>query len=48
MKQSTIKFIGLVRNNMNFTITCSDSNLILLAHQKMRLEKILNRYKIWK
>ncbi len=43
MKQSTTRFIGLVRNNMNFTITCLASNLKLLAHQQMRLQKIVNR-----
>lgn len=42
MKQSTTRFIGLVRNNMNFTITCLASNLKLLAHQKMKLEKVRN------
>ena len=34
MKQSSTKFIGLVRNNMNFIITCLASNLKLLAYQK--------------
>ncbi len=43
MKQSTTRFIGLVRNNMNFTITCLASNLKLLAHQQMRLQKVVNR-----
>ena len=42
MKQSTTRFIGLVRNNMNFTITCLASNLKLLAHQQMRLQKVVN------
>jgi IS5 family transposase len=42
MKQSTTRFIGLVRNNMNFTITCLASNLKLLAHQQMRLVKVGN------
>jgi IS5 family transposase len=40
MKQSATRFIGLVRNNMNFTITCLASNLKLLAHQQMRLQKV--------
>lgn len=40
MKYHTTRFIGLVRNNMNFVITCMASNLKLLAHQQMRLEKI--------
>ncbi len=39
MKQSTTKFIGLVRNNMNFTIICLASNLKLLAHKQMKLQK---------
>jgi len=42
MKQSTTRFIGLVRNNMNFTITCLASNLKLLAHQQMRLQRVVN------
>ena len=42
MKQSTTRFIGLVRNNMNFTITCLASNLKLLAHQQMKLQKVVN------
>lgn len=42
MKYHTTRFIGLVRNNMNFTITCLASNLKLLAHKQMRLEKIQN------
>ena len=42
MKQSSTRFIGLVRNNMNFTITCLASNLKLLAHQQMRLQKVQN------
>ena len=42
MKQSTTRFIGLVRNNMNFTITCLAANLKLLAHQQMRLQKVIN------
>ena len=42
MKQSTTKFIGLVRNNMNFTIICLASNLKLLAHKQMKLQKVLN------
>ena len=43
MKYHITRFIGLVRNNMNFTLTCLASNLKLLAHQQMRLEKIQNR-----
>ena len=42
MKQSTTRFIGLVRNNMNFTITCLASNLKLLAHQQMKQQKVVN------
>jgi len=40
MKYQTTRYIGLVRNNMNFTITCLASNLKLLAHQRMRLIKV--------
>ena len=36
MKQSTTRFIGLVRNNMNFTITCLAANLRMLAQRQMR------------
>ena len=42
MKYHTTRFIGLVRNNMNFTITCLASNLKLLVNKQMRLEKIQN------
>ena len=40
MKQSTTKFIGLVRNNMNFTITCLAANLKLFAHKQIRMRKL--------
>jgi len=36
MKQATTRYIGLVRNNMNFTLVCIAANLKLLAHKKMR------------
>ena len=36
MNQATTRYIGLVRNNMNFTIVCIAANLKLLAHKKMR------------
>ena len=39
MKQSTTRFIGLVRNNMNFTITCISANLKLFAHKKIKAQK---------
>ena len=42
MKYHTTRYIGLVRNNMNFTITCLASNLKLLAHQQMKLIKVQN------
>lgn len=35
MKQGTTRFIGLVRNNMNFTLVCIAANLRLLAFKKM-------------
>lgn len=43
MKQSTTRFIGLVRNNLNFTITCIAANLKLFAHKKIKLQKVRNR-----
>ena len=39
MKQSTTRFIGLVRNNMNFTIACIAANLKLFAHKKIKAQK---------
>ena len=36
MKGSTTKFIGLVRNNMNFTLTCIATNLRLLGQRQIR------------
>ncbi len=36
MKQSTTRVIGLVRNNMSFTLTCLAANLRLLAQRQMR------------
>jgi len=36
MKQSNTRFIGLVRNSMNFTITCLAANLRMLAQRQMR------------
>jgi len=43
MKQSTTRFIGLVRNNLNFTITCIAANLKLFAHKKIKAQKVRNR-----
>lgn len=43
MQQSTTRFIGLVRNNLNFTITCIAANLKLFAHKKIQAQKV--RYK---
>jgi IS5 family transposase len=43
MNQSTTRFIGLVRNNMNFTITCIAANLKLFAHKKIKVQKVRNR-----
>lgn len=39
MKQSTTRFIGLVRNNMNFTLICLAANLRLLGQRQMRQRK---------
>ena len=36
MKGSTTKFIGLVRNNMNFTLTCIAAKLRLLGQRQIR------------
>jgi len=43
MKQSTTRFIGLLRNNLNFTITCIAANLKLFAHKEMKLQKVKNK-----
>ena len=39
MKGHTTRFIGLVRNNMNFTIACLAANLRLIAYRQMNLKK---------
>jgi IS5 family transposase len=39
MKQSTTRVIGLVRNNMNFTLTCLAANLKMLAQRQIREER---------
>ncbi|QOY51035.1 IS5 family transposase [Candidatus Sulfurimonas baltica] len=43
MKGHTTRFIGLVRNNMNFTIACIAANLRLLAYRQMNMRKSVNR-----
>ena len=43
MKQSHTRFIGLVRNNLNFTITCIAANLKLFAHKKIKAQKAIIR-----
>ena len=40
MKQSTTRFTGLLRNDLNFTITCIAANLKLFAHKKIKLQKV--------
>ncbi len=40
MNQSITRFIGLVRNNLNFTITCIAANLKLFAHKKIKAQKV--------
>ncbi len=40
MKQSTTRFTGLLRNNMNFTITCIAANLKLFAHKKIKTQNV--------
>jgi len=42
MKQSNTRFTGLLRNNLNFTITCIAANLKLFAHKQIRLQKVRN------
>ncbi len=43
MNQSITRFTGLLRNNMNFTITCIAANLKLFAHKKIKAQKVRNR-----
>ncbi|MEA3331293.1 MAG: IS5 family transposase, partial [Campylobacterota bacterium] len=43
MQQSNTRFIGLVRNNLNFTITCIAANLKLFAHKKIKAQKERNK-----
>ncbi len=43
MKQSHTRFTGLLRNNLNFTITCIAANLKLFAHKKIKAQKVVNR-----
>jgi len=43
MKGATTRFTGLVRNNMNFTLTCIAANLRLLGQRQIRLRKELIR-----
>ena len=43
MKQSHTRFTGLLRNNLNFTITCIAANLKLFAHKKRKAQKVVNR-----
>jgi len=43
MKQSVTRFIGLLRNHLNFSITCMAANLKLFAHKQQRMQKVKNR-----
>jgi hypothetical protein len=43
MKGGTTRFIGLVRNNMNFTISCITANLRLIAYRQMNLRKSVSK-----
>jgi len=43
MNQSMTRFTGLLRNNMNFTLTCISANLKLFAHKQIRAQKVKNR-----
>ncbi len=40
LKYNTTRFIGLVRNNLNFTLVCLAVNLKLLAHKQMKLQRL--------
>jgi IS5 family transposase len=42
MKQSHTRIIGLLRNNLNFTITCIAANLKLFAHKRIKAQKVVN------
>ncbi len=42
MKQSTTRFTGLLRNNLNFAITCMAANLKLFAHKQIQAQKVRN------
>jgi IS5 family transposase len=39
LKYNTTRYIGLVRNNLNFTLVCIAANLKLMAHKMMKLQK---------
>ncbi|MGZ8548825.1 MAG: transposase, partial [Sulfuricurvum sp.] len=43
MQGHTTRFIGLVRNNMNFTLACIAANLRVLAYRQMNLKKSVSR-----
>lgn len=43
MKQSITRFTGLLRNHLNFTITCIAANLKLFAHKQIKLQKVSSR-----
>jgi len=43
MKQSHTRFTGLLRNHLNFTITCIAANLKLFAHKKIKAQRVVNR-----
>ena len=43
MKQESTRYIGLLRNNLNFTIVCIAANLKLFAHKQIKLKEVKNR-----
>lgn len=43
MKGSATRFTGLVRNNMNFTLSCIAANLRLIAFKQMNLRKSMGQ-----
>lgn len=40
MQQSHTRFIGLLRNNLNFTLVCIAANLKLFAHKQIKAKKV--------
>ncbi len=43
VKQESTRYIGLLRNNLNFTIVCIAANLKLFAHKQIKQKEVKNR-----